>query len=90
MANTQDNSNSSQNQPQSPSNVTLQFTPDSMQDLQELSKNLQTSTASVVGQALALLKVAQGRQIFLKRGSENLKIDKYANQPAQIDKNEKS
>ncbi len=47
----------------------------------DLSKQLNTDPAGVVGQALALLKIAQGRQIILQRDNEKRQIDKYANLP---------
>lgn len=61
------------------------MTPQTIATITELSKQLNTDTGGTVSQALALLKMAQGRKIVLNPDTENLQITQYAKLPAQYD-----
>lgn len=71
-----------QNSPDS-TTVILKFAPESMQDLQKLARNLGSSIPKVIGQALALLKAAQGRTIILKDPNQAVEIKNYETLPPQ-------
>ena len=71
-------------QQQDPNVLLLKFTPQSMRDIQDLAKSLNTTVNGVVGQALALLKAAQGRTIVLKKETQSLEISNYVSLPTQF------
>lgn len=69
---------------QNPNTVLFKFTPQSMQDLQTLAKQLGTSIDNVIAQALALLKFAQGRKIVFQGKSDKFETTRYTDKPTQI------
>lgn len=64
--------------------VNLTFTDESVRDLENLSQNLNTPVDRVIGQALALLKLVQGRKIILEDKKESVEISNYSNLPPQV------
>jgi hypothetical protein len=63
----------------------LVLTDESFKDIEVLSQNLNVSVGRVIGQAVALLKMVQGRKVVLKSAREAVEISNYQNKPQQVD-----
>jgi hypothetical protein len=55
----------------------LNIDPQSLRDIQVLAKNLNTNINGVLAQAVALLMLAQGGQVFIKKGDQEIEIKNY-------------
>ena len=69
--------------------VVVKFTPQSMNSVATLAKNLNTNPEGVIAQALALFEMVQGRKMILQDKSKAVEIKNYENQPALINSNDK-
>ena len=49
--------------------ITLKLTPQSIEDIQKMAKEMNTDISGVISQGLALLKVSQGKIVILKERS---------------------
>jgi len=63
--------------------IVLKFSPQSVRELKQLSRNLNDSSSGIISKAIALLQIVQGRTIILKEKKKlvNLEIKKYADKP---------
>lgn len=71
-------------QQQDPNVFSVRFTPQSVKDMQELAKQMHTNVGGVIAQAVALLKMAQGRTVVLREESQSLEISNYVSLPTKV------
>lgn len=60
--------------------LTLKLSPQSILEIQTMAKEMNTDVAGVISQALALLKVSQGKIVILKERTSQttMEIRKYS------------
>ena len=65
--------------------VVLEMPDDTFNEISYLSKTLDTSIGDVIGQALALFRIAQGRKVIFKteKSDMELQTEKYKSQPVR-------
>ncbi len=65
--------------------VDLVFTEKSFKEIETMSQNMNVSVDRVIAQAIALLKLVQGRRVILKDDKESVELHNYRNLPPQTE-----